>query len=139
MMTSETKDGHVYHEVRVPIKVWHDDVRQAPDGWEWARTNEQAKAFLVMESMIVTEISLDHDLGLHHIAPGTDGMENLQGRGAETGLDLAKWMVDTGHLPEKISVHSWNPSGAQAMRDYFRDSGINARCRPYNPEDYHGS
>ena len=50
------------------MKLWHDDVRPPPKGWEWARNNDEAKTYLVDED--VEEISLDHDMGYDGQPPG---------------------------------------------------------------------
>jgi hypothetical protein len=44
------------------MRVWLDDVRDAPDGWVHVQTPEEAIELL--RSGKVKEISLDHDLGL---------------------------------------------------------------------------
>lgn len=42
------------------VKVWLDDVRDAPSGWTQARTPEEVIELL--RSGTVTQLSLDHDL-----------------------------------------------------------------------------
>jgi hypothetical protein len=139
------------------VKIWHDDVRPAPSGWEHARTNDAAKAWL--KTGLVTEISLDHDLGYTGPLPGP--CENCQGSGVdpdmpefpcppcdgdgfvggdvlyiagdddETGYDLAKWMVEHDLIPAKITIHSWNPGGAQNMAKALRDAGAEPLVKEY--------
>ena len=89
------------------MRVWLDDLREAPPGWVRVRTPEEAIALL--ETGDVTEISLDHDLGL------------LDGERERTGYDVLLWLereVAEGRwlipLPE-ISVHSANPVGRKRM------------------------
>ena len=89
------------------MKVWLDDVRDAPDGWVHVRTPEEAIELL--RSGKVKEISLDHDLGL-----ASDEAER-------TGYDVLRWLeeaVANGgwpfRLPE-IRVHSANPVGRRRM------------------------
>ncbi len=59
-----------------PIKLWHDDVRPAPEGWTWARTNEKAMEILKAGNVIAASLeyviaaSLDHDLGYEGPPPG---------------------------------------------------------------------
>jgi len=43
------------------MRLWLDDLRPPPPGWEWAKTVEEA--ILIIESGEVVEASLDHDLG----------------------------------------------------------------------------
>jgi hypothetical protein len=104
------------------MKLWHDDIRPAPEGWVWARTNTEAKMHL--RTGYVEEISMDHDLGAQGLPPVvTDQMTpeefreymTIRGTGEETGLGLAQWMALQGCIPEKITIHSWNPTGAARM------------------------
>jgi hypothetical protein len=89
------------------VRVWLDDLREAPPGWVRVRTPEEAIALL--ETGEVTEMSLDHDLGL------------LDGERERTGYDVLLWLereVAEGRwvspLPE-IRVHSANPVGRARM------------------------
>lgn len=79
------------------MKIWLDDIREAPEGWRRARTVWEIKFILI--SNRVEEISLDHDLG-----------ENQP-----TGYDLIKWLekkvMTEGYSFPKIRVHSANPVG----------------------------
>lgn len=113
------------------IKLWHDDVRPAPEGWVWARTNESAIGHLRKGS--VDEISLDHDLGLglDHLSEEQidEDPELLFSQG--TGYDLVGWMVESGNVPETITVHSWNPAGASKMAAKFNDHGYSCVVRPF--------
>lgn len=77
------------------MKVWLDDVRQAPDGWVHATTPEEVIEFL--RSGEVEEISLDHDLGL--ATPDSE----------RTGNDVLVWLekaVATGacNTPSRSST-----------------------------------
>lgn len=114
------------------MRLWHDDIRTPPDeSWTWARTNDAAKWLL--QSGKVTEISMDHDLGLHDVDPAAyDQPDLLKGQAEETGYDLVKWMCESGHLPGTITIHSWNPPGAKRMQQRFRDFGVNAEVRPFD-------
>ena len=89
------------------MRVWLDDLREAPPGWVRVRTPEEAIALL--ETGEVTEMSLDHDLGL------------VDGDRERTGYDVLLWLereVAEGRwvfpLPE-IGVHSANPVGRARM------------------------
>lgn len=99
------------------MKLWHDDIRPAPEGWVWARTN--AEAIKLLKTGKVEEASLDHDLGYHNISEEQIKADSellfLAGRSSETGLDLVTWMIDHNTCPPIITIHSWNPSGAHQM------------------------
>lgn len=115
------------------IKLWHDDIRPAPEGWVWARTNDAAMDILVTGQVV--EISMDHDMGLDNFAVQQidDNPELLFGMGQaeQTGLDLVNWMVDKGFVPAKITIHSWNPQGAKYMAARFNRFGHDCTISPY--------
>jgi hypothetical protein len=89
------------------VKVWLDDVREAPLGWVRARSPEEAIELL--RSGDVEEISLDHDLGL--ATPESE----------RTGYDVLAWLekaVATGaweHNVPEIRIYSANPVGWRRM------------------------
>ena len=85
------------------MKLYLDDERKTPVGWVRVFWPEEAIAWLKTE--MVTEISLDHDLG--------DGQADA--------IELAKWLVEA-HLDGQLDlssgvfkwrVHSMNPIGRQ--------------------------
>jgi hypothetical protein len=112
-------------------KLWHDDVRRPPDdSWLWARTNEDA--IEILRAGGVTEISLDHDLGLEDVDPDSEGAYRRVGSSPHgTGADLARWMCDHQLVPAKVSVHSWSPAGAEAIAAVFKRSGFDVMVAPY--------
>lgn len=113
------------------VKLWHDDVREPPDGWRWVKTNVEAQA--VLENENVVECSLDHDLG----AVPTGEMDPteimyLQGPSLNgSGLDLVRWMVEHKKVPRMITIHSWNYYGAQEMATTLQDAGYRCTLVPY--------
>ena len=89
------------------MKVWLDDVREAPAGW--VRTRTPAETIELLRTGEVRELSLDHDLGLDR-----DELE-------QTGYDVLAWLereVAEGRwrspLPA-VRVHSANPVGRARM------------------------
>jgi hypothetical protein len=116
------------------MKLWHDDVRPPPSAdWSWAQTNEEARMFLYNAKVIqdeggedITECSLDHDLG-------ADPSAGIYAKGAseETGMQLVEWMIENDVVPPKVTIHSWNPSGAKRMRLALFDAGHTAELRPF--------
>lgn len=100
------------------MRLWLDDIRPAPSGWEWARTNVQAQEFLLTGQVV--ECSLDHDLGYHDVEIPDDPEQlleviTLHGTSEETGYDLVCWMLENNLVPKKVTIHSWNPDGAKRM------------------------
>jgi hypothetical protein len=91
------------------VKVWLDDRRPPypnPDEWVWVRT--PAEAIELLETGEVSELSLDHDLGL------IDGDREL------TGYDVVTWMeravaTEGFEPPRTIGVHSSNAPAAARM------------------------
>lgn len=84
------------------MKVFLDDVREAPEGW--VRVYWPDEAIALLQTGDVTELSLDHDLG-----------DDTRG----TGYDVLTWLEQvafdgTLRMPE-ISIHSANAVGRQRM------------------------
>ncbi len=113
------------------IKLWVDDVRRPPgDSWEWARTNDQAKAFLLRNDVV--EASLDHDMGGHTVNPDDPESYFIAGHSEDNGFRLVEWMVEKDIIPPKIRIHSWNPSGARRMANLLNDYGYDCEIREYS-------
>lgn len=92
--------------VRVALmKLWVDDLRPAPEGWQWAKSS--ATAILALAECTVEMMSLDHDLG-----------------GEDTTRPVVLWMCESGVWPASITVHSANPVGRQWLE------GMISRYRP---------
>lgn len=113
-------------------KLWHDDIRRPPDDtWFWARTNRDAVRYLLLSTC--EEASLDHDLGMHDADP--DAPDAFLGKGSSqdgTGVDLCKVMVHLGLVPPRVTIHSWNPEGANYMAGLLTSlSGADVTIRPY--------
>ena len=89
------------------VRVWLDDFRDAPPGWVRTFTPEQVIGLLALGN--VTEISLDHDLGLDAAEPERTGYDVLLWLEAEVGC--GRW---TGPLPG-ITIHTGNPVGRARM------------------------
>jgi hypothetical protein len=127
------------------LRIWHDDARVPPDSsWLWVRTNDEAKELLEKaDAPPCTEISLDHDLGLHGLGiEETDDWDKIieityalaETVGEETGLDLVEWMIENDCVPPLITIHSWNPDGAMRMARRLADNGHDVLIRPYDPK-----
>ena len=87
------------------MKLWLDDIREAPEGWEWFTCPWKALYFVLRMDDEIDEWSLDHDLG-----------ENVP-----TGYDflcMIELLLACGlkvHVPE-VSIHSDNSIGIKNMR-----------------------
>lgn len=86
-------------------KLWLDDLRPAPEGFEWVKTVEEAKFKLT--TVEYDYVSLDNDLG----------------EGQLEGKDLVDWIEEQFFtnpkflLPMNIWIHSANPVASKRMRD----------------------
>jgi hypothetical protein len=114
------------------VKLYLDDVRPCPLGWTLAKTVRAAQ--ILLHSGLVTDASLDHDLGACEscLAEWRKGervheMPNCEHFG--TGYTLVCWMEKTGIWPKnKTTVHSMNPVGRARMqqaidRAWYRRNG----------------
>lgn len=96
------------------MKLWIDDVRPAPTGYEWVKTVDQAKMVIdinerLVGTSVIELIDIDHDAGDY----------------AQCGGDYIKlldWLEETGrNYP--IHIHSMNPVGIQNMRAIIQRNG----------------
>ena len=87
------------------MKLFLDDVREAPEGWTLINTGESLISILQSQGGEEIEaLSLDHDLG----------------EGKITGYEVLKWLEAQVFLygykpPKKILIHSANPVGRKNM------------------------
>ena len=96
------------------MKLWIDDVRPAPIGYEWIKSVDQAKMVIELNERLVGTavielIDTDHDSGIY----------------AQYGGDYVKlldWLEETGrNYP--IRIHSMNPVGVANMRAIIQRNG----------------
>ncbi len=87
------------------IKIWLDDVREAPEGYCHCRSvNETIKKIIECERefTVIDEIDCDHDLG-DYASDGGDGIK------------LIDWLAERKtHYPVKL--HTMNPVGRENMQ-----------------------
>lgn len=84
------------------MKVYLDDERTTPEGWVRVYWPDEAIAYL--SEGVVTEISLDHDLG-----------DDDRGTGYDVVLWIEEAVATQGFVPPKIRVHSANSSAREKM------------------------
>ena len=85
------------------MKVFLDDERLTPEGW-W-RVYEPTQAIGMLESGMVTHISLDHDLG----------DDDIHGTGYDVMLWIEEQVATNNFKPPIILIHTSNPSARQKM------------------------
>ena len=87
------------------VKIWLDDVREAPDGYYHCRSVNAAKAKIEAcekAGTVIDVIDCDHDLG-DYAADGGDGIR------------LIDWLAERGtHYP--MEIHTMNPVGRDNMQ-----------------------
>lgn len=87
------------------IKIWLDDVREAPEGYCCCHSvNEAIKKIIECEKeyAVIDEINCDHDLG-DYASDGGDGIK------------LIDWLAERKtHYPVKL--HTMNPVGRENMQ-----------------------
>ena len=113
------------------INLYVDDLRDCPEGFQVARTMEEA--IDILETKQVDILSLDHDLG-------EDSNRNL----LPTGYDLVKLFCERGLHANRIYLHTDNPVGRDnmyhtlkaAQRRGFIDSNMNIYHYSITPNKY---
>jgi len=89
------------------VKVYLDDERATPEGWHRVYWPDEAIALL--ENGVVTELSLDHDLG-----------DDDRGTGYDVVLWIEEAVVVNNFSPPKMKVHSANSSARLKMEAGIR-------------------
>jgi len=89
------------------VKVYLDDERATPDGWHRVYWPDEAIALL--ENGVVTELSLDHDLG-----------DDDRGTGYDVVLWIEEAVIVNNFSPPKMKVHSANSSARLKMEAGIR-------------------
>jgi hypothetical protein len=84
------------------MRVFLDDERATPEGW--VRAFWPSEVIELLETGLVTEVSLDHDLG-----------NDERGTGYDVILWVEEAVVLRGFKPPRIRVHSANSSARERM------------------------
>ena len=111
------------------MKLWIDDVRPAPEGYEWVKSVNEAKNAIACAnakfanacrnglvpdtSLLIDLISLDHDAGEY----ASDGGDYIR------LLDWLEWLYDGKGTYTKFHIHSMNPVGIANMRAIIERNG----------------
>ncbi len=84
------------------LKVYLDDERQTPDGWD--RVYWPEEMIELLKTGNIEEISLDHDLG-----------DDEHGTGYDVILWIEEQVFVNNFIPPKMKVHSANSSAREKM------------------------
>lgn len=109
------------------MKVWIDDIRPAPEGYDWCKSVIEFKQYieyveyvknmykdkgvssLYNDELEIELIDIDHDAGEYY------------GYGGDY-INILNWLEETGrNYP--IKIHSMNPVGIQNMRRIIQKNG----------------
>jgi len=84
------------------LKLFLDDERATPEGW--VRCYWPEDVIRLLETVTVSVVSLDHDLG-----------DDAHGTGYDVLLWVEQAVVLSGFKPPKLQVHSANSAARQRM------------------------
>ena len=94
------------------MKLWVDDIRQAPNGYVWSKSVYDASCWIIVQenrNEPFELIDIDHDAG-DYWKYGGDYIE------------LLNWLEETSrNYP--IRIHSMNPVGRENMRRIIQRNG----------------
>jgi hypothetical protein len=89
------------------MKIYLDDERPTPDGWQCCRWPEEV--IVLLKAGGVTHLSLDHDLG-----------DDCHGTGYDVVLWVEEQVATTNFQPPEIIVHAANVSARAKMEAGIR-------------------
>ena len=92
------------------MKIWVDDIRPAPEGYERARTTNQAIDYIRCYGSLIYLLDLDHDAG-DYVELGGDYIKILD------------YMEEHNINDIPIRIHSANPVGVANMRRIIQKNG----------------
>jgi hypothetical protein len=106
------------------MRLFVDDLRKVPDGWELARTNTEAIRLLATGH--VSEISIDHDICVPNVQNIGEPVRRRLAIGSETFQPIVYYiaLMKPEDRPKKITLHSANPAGRLRMGSLLADYGI---------------
>jgi len=92
------------------MKLFVDDIRQAPEGWETAQT--VSKAIRLLDTQDIEEVSLDHDIACYlYTAQSHTSNETFEG--------VARFIANMpeDRRPKVVYIHTANPLAGDRMRE----------------------
>lgn len=125
-------------ELPMTIKIFVDDIRNAPKNDKWVLVRTNARAIRLIMTGHVEEISLDHDICFYNRPQKIIEMTD------ETYMPIAYFLsvCPEAWVPKVIWLHSANPDGRRAMFSIlhkYRDRIIDEPQPPVYKEDVYKS
>ncbi len=116
------------------MKLYVDDLRRCPEGWELARTNTEA--IRLLSTGYVEEISIDHDICVPNIEFISAVVKKRLQIGQETFQPVVYYITQMKpeFRPKKITMHTANAPAGENMILLMQYYGIEAT---YVPSSYH--
>lgn len=104
------------------IKVWIDDIREAPEGYTWCRSTNNALRFITQNKDYIELIDIDHDAGDYQ-KDGGDFIAVL--KELERLSRNPRWSPVYKDVIKRYSfrLHSANPVGVLNMRAIIQANG----------------
>ena len=114
------------------MKLYVDDMRICPDGWELARTNTEAIRLLA--TGYVEEISCDHDICVPNVQNIGEAVRKRLQIGQETFQPVIYYicLMKPEDRPKKITLHTANEPAAIRMSGILYDAGIDCEIKESN-------
>lgn len=108
------------------MRLYVDDLRKCPEGWELARTNTEAIRLLA--TGYVDEISIDHDICVPNVEFISEGVRKRLQIGQETFQPVVYYIIamDPALRPQKVTMHTANTDAGMKLVAMMKKHGIDA-------------
>jgi len=112
------------------IKLYVDDLREAPKGWTLVTTVTQAIRVIFWYGADIKEISLDHDIS-HQVKVGELARPYPCGETFQAVAYFIKTFYTLDEHKPDITIHTANPVGAEALEGILE--GFNVEIKMMKP------
>jgi hypothetical protein len=108
------------------MRLYVDDLRKCPEGWELARTNTEA--IRLLSTGYVEEISIDHDICVPNVEFISEGVKKRLQIGQETFQPVVYYIIamQPEFRPKKVTMHTANTDAGQKLVQMMQRQGIDA-------------
>ena len=108
------------------MKLYVDDLRKCPEGWQLARTNTEA--IRLLSTGYVEEISIDHDICVPNVEFIDEGVKKRLQIGQETFQPVVYYIIamQPEFRPKKVNMHTANTGAGQMLVQMMKKNGIEA-------------